>query len=102
MCVCVCGPHNFPGWCVVQLISKLSPDPGREGLRCLKTSAFTLHHLETATGFRFVLNTDTNAVDLRPNLKHIYRCEAVATCLCVLCARDSSEVECLCVWSCLP
>ena len=51
----------------------MSPSKGTEGLHLVKTSRFTLHHLETASGIRFVLNTDSNTVgSLRSNLQHIY------------------------------
>ena len=33
---------------------------------------YVLHHLETTTGYRFVLTSDAAAGDLRPILWHIY------------------------------
>jgi len=38
----------------------------------LRTNAYTLHHFETMTGLRFVLNTDNSIVDMRGHLRHIY------------------------------
>lgn len=50
----------------------MSKEPAAAGLHALKTGSYTLHHLETGSGLRFVLNTDNNAGDLRPNLRHLY------------------------------
>uniref|UniRef100_A0A7S2AMS8 Trafficking protein particle complex subunit n=1 Tax=Octactis speculum TaxID=3111310 RepID=A0A7S2AMS8_9STRA len=57
---------------IKELVSRMSSRPGTEGLHCLKTNNFTLHHLETASGLRFVLNTDGDTGDLRPSLRHIF------------------------------
>ena len=43
-----------------------------EGMHYYKTDTYVCHHFETASGIRFVLNTDRDAGDLRPNLRHIY------------------------------
>lgn len=50
----------------------MSTDPASAGLHALKTDSYTLHHLETGSGLRFVLNTDNNAGDLRPTLRQLY------------------------------
>lgn len=55
-----------------ELVTKMSTDPASTGLHALKTGSYTLHHLETGSGLRFVLNTDNNAGDLRPTLRHLY------------------------------
>jgi len=57
-----------------ELIGKMKSKgaAAEDGLHCLKTDAFTLHHFETASGLRFVLNTDRNTADLRSNLVEIY------------------------------
>eukprot|EP00752_Nemacystus_decipiens_P014836 g13208.t1 len=55
-----------------ELVTKMSTDPTSTGLHALKTASYTLHHLETGSGLRFVLNTDNNAGDLRPTLRHLY------------------------------
>mmetsp|Transcript_49693 Transcript_49693/g.85029 ORF Transcript_49693/g.85029 Transcript_49693/m.85029 type:complete len:106 (-) Transcript_49693:209-526(-) len=58
---------------IKELVGKMkSPAAVDDGLHCLKTNAFTLHHLETASGLRFVLNTDHATPDLRSNLLDIY------------------------------
>ena len=50
--------------------------PTSEGLNHLRTNAYTLHHFETPTGLRFVLNTDNSmAADMRAHLRHIYASE---------------------------
>ena len=43
-----------------------------DGLHLLRTDTFTLHHLETKSGLRFVLNTDHATSDLRSSLLEIY------------------------------
>lgn len=45
---------------------------GGEGLNHLRTNAYTLHHYETASGLRFVINTDNSISDLRAPLRHLY------------------------------
>jgi hypothetical protein len=57
-----------------ELIGKMKSKgaAAEDGLHCLKTDTFTLHHFETASGLRFVLNTDRNTADLRSNLVEIY------------------------------
>lgn len=37
-----------------------------------QTNTFTLHHLETASGLRFILNTDLATPDLHSNLVDIH------------------------------
>lgn len=49
-----------------------SPGANDDGLHCMKTDTFTLHHLETPSGLRIILNTDVNTPDLRSNLLDIY------------------------------
>ena len=55
-----------------ELTRQFSPRKPSEGLQVIRTNTFTLHHLETLSGLRFVLNTDNDAGDLRPLLRHIY------------------------------
>ncbi|CAM9155295.1 unnamed protein product [Discosporangium mesarthrocarpum] len=57
---------------IKELVTKMSQDPKTAALHALKTGSYTLHHLETSSGLRFVLNTDNNAGDLRANLHHLY------------------------------
>jgi trafficking protein particle complex subunit 1 len=47
----------------------LGPDQGFFRYAC---SAYVLHHLETPTGYRFVLTTDPGVGDLRGALWHLY------------------------------
>lgn len=49
-----------------------SPTAVDDGLHCLKTDKFTLHHYETQSGLRFVLNTDPQTPDLRSSLLDVY------------------------------
>ena len=58
---------------IKELVSRMKP-PGAvdDGLHCLKTSTYTLHHLEILTGLRFVLNTDSATPDLHVTLLDIY------------------------------
>ena len=65
------GPHRAQGaehahLCVRALTA-------RRSVTRTQTSNFTLHHFETASGLRFVLNTDHETGDLRSNLRNIYR-----------------------------
>uniref|UniRef100_A0A7S2RBL8 Trafficking protein particle complex subunit n=1 Tax=Rhizochromulina marina TaxID=1034831 RepID=A0A7S2RBL8_9STRA len=57
---------------IKEMVSRMTPRTADAGLSSIQTGNFTLHHLETVTGFRFVLNTDTATTDLRQNLQHIY------------------------------
>lgn len=43
-----------------------------EGFQALSTSSYKLHHIETPTGFRFVITSDPNTTDLRDVLRKIY------------------------------
>ena len=56
------------------LLQRMAPlgGSGDDSLHCLKTSNYTLHHLEVPTGVRFVITTDSATPDLRPNLLEIY------------------------------
>jgi hypothetical protein len=54
------------------LCEKLSPQPSMDGLQCFKTDVFCLHHFETASGIKLILNTDRDVGDMTAQLKHIY------------------------------
>jgi hypothetical protein len=43
-----------------------------EGFQSLTTSSYKLYHIETPTGFRFVMTADPATVDLRDLLRRIY------------------------------
>lgn len=55
-----------------ELVHKMSAVKPRDGMLTIKTNVFTMHQFRTASGMRFVLNTDNNAGDLRQNMYHIY------------------------------
>jgi hypothetical protein len=58
------------------LADKLSPTEMKEGLQSFSTDKYTLHHFQTATGLRFVLNTPPSDLrakrEARAALIHIY------------------------------
>lgn len=52
-----------------QFAQKLSPEEHTKGLKSLSTPSYTLHHFESVTGYRFVLNTvKIESVDLQDEL----------------------------------
>lgn len=55
-----------------ELVSKMSWKNPKDGMLTIKTNVFTMHQFHTASGLRFVLNTDNNSGDLRQNMYHIY------------------------------
>ncbi|KAJ1621266.1 trafficking protein particle complex subunit 1 [Pavlovales sp. CCMP2436] len=55
-----------------QIVSKLTPDNGMPGFHSCSTNKFKLNYYETATGLRFILNTDPQSGDMRECLRHIY------------------------------
>mmetsp|Transcript_3807 Transcript_3807/g.4741 ORF Transcript_3807/g.4741 Transcript_3807/m.4741 type:complete len:150 (-) Transcript_3807:1583-2032(-) len=60
-----------------QFCNKMAPEKCNEGLQSFSTPNFTLHHLESATGYRFVLNTtkctgSTVLDEFQKALKHVY------------------------------
>jgi hypothetical protein len=66
-------PSKFMCYFFKELVSKMkSPSAVDDGLHCLKTDKFTLHHYETQSGLRFVLNTDPQTPDLRSSLLDVY------------------------------
>eukprot|EP01084_Bolivina_argentea_P061792 112959_1 len=58
---------------IQELAEKLSTSPssGEKSLT-LRTDAYALHCLKTASGIRFVLNTGPNAVDQQDALRRLY------------------------------
>jgi hypothetical protein len=50
----------------------LPPSGPEQGFYKIACSHYTLHHLETPTGYRFALTTDGSAGDMRSALWHIY------------------------------
>ena len=57
---------------IKSLISRLSVTSAKEGLIGYSASNYKLHYFETPTGFKFVLNTDTDEGDIQDVLRHIY------------------------------
>ena len=57
---------------IKSLISRLSITSAKEGLLGYTASSYKLHYFETPTGFKFVMNTDTNVGNIQDVLRHIY------------------------------
>ncbi|BES92669.1 unnamed protein product [Nesidiocoris tenuis] len=57
---------------IKSFVSKISPLDMKKGFLCYKTNKYALHHLETPTGLKFVLNTDVNANEVRELINKIY------------------------------
>ncbi|XP_071450879.1 trafficking protein particle complex subunit 1 [Hetaerina americana] len=58
---------------IKSFVGKISPLDVKEGFLYYKTSKYALHYFETPSGLKFVLNTDTNAQNVRELLRDIYR-----------------------------
>ncbi|KAJ3278657.1 Trafficking protein particle complex subunit 1 [Borealophlyctis nickersoniae] len=54
------------------LINKLTPKQGSEGFTSYRTNVYKLHYFETASGLRFILNTDPHMDSMRDTLRSIY------------------------------
>lgn len=57
---------------IKSFVNKISPLDNKEGFLYYKTSKYTLHFLETPSGLKFILNTDTGAQAVRELLQQIY------------------------------
>ncbi|KAL4708834.1 hypothetical protein ACJJTC_019350 [Scirpophaga incertulas] len=57
---------------IKSFVAKISPLDPKDGFLHYKTSKYTLHCLETASGLKFVMNTDNQAQGVRDLLKKIY------------------------------
>ena len=57
---------------IKSLLSRLSSNSKKEGFVSYKTSKYKLHFFETATGLKFVLNTDISVGNLSEALWHVY------------------------------
>ncbi|XP_068153846.1 trafficking protein particle complex subunit 1 [Drosophila tropicalis] len=57
---------------IKSFVSKISPHDPREGFLYYKTNRYALHYLETPSGLKFVLNTDTSAINVKELLQQLY------------------------------
>lgn len=57
---------------IKSFVNKISPFDPKEGFLYYKTNKYTLNYLETPSGLKFVLNTDTTARDAKDILQEIY------------------------------
>ena len=57
---------------IKSLVSRLSTVSTKESFTNYSTTKYKLHFFETATGLKFVLNTDTNVGSLNDVMYHIY------------------------------
>eukprot|EP00698_Gefionella_okellyi_P003043 TRINITY_DN12864_c0_g1_i1.p1 TRINITY_DN12864_c0_g1~~TRINITY_DN12864_c0_g1_i1.p1 ORF type:complete len:141 (-),score=14.04 TRINITY_DN12864_c0_g1_i1:498-920(-) len=55
-----------------QFSQKLSPKQPTDGFQRFTTNTYKMHYLETPSGIRFVITTDTSVGDLKDVLRHIY------------------------------
>ncbi|XP_037950668.1 trafficking protein particle complex subunit 1 [Teleopsis dalmanni] len=57
---------------IKSFVAKISPHDPREGFLYYKTNRYALHYLETPSGLKFVLNTDTAALNVKELLQLMY------------------------------
>ncbi|XP_053954495.1 trafficking protein particle complex subunit 1 [Anastrepha ludens] len=57
---------------IKSFVSKISPHDPREGFLYYKTNRYALHYLETPSGLKFVLYTDTAALNVKELLQQLY------------------------------
>ena len=57
---------------IKSLVSRLSTKSSKEGFVGYSTNKYKLHFFETATGLKFIMNTDTSVGDIRDVLWDIY------------------------------
>ncbi|CAF0940268.1 unnamed protein product [Adineta ricciae] len=57
---------------IKSFVQRLSPVDLKDGFLSFKTNCYKLHYYETATGHKFVLNTDNNVGNIRDILHQLY------------------------------
>ncbi|CAD6992344.1 trafficking protein particle complex subunit 1 [Ceratitis capitata] len=57
---------------IKSFVSKISPHDPREGFLFYKTNRYALHYMETPSGLKFVLYTDTAALNVKELLQQLY------------------------------
>lgn len=57
---------------IKSFVSKISPQDPREGFLYYKTNRYALHYMETPSGLKFVLYTDTAALNVKELLQQLY------------------------------
>ncbi|XP_011211426.1 PREDICTED: trafficking protein particle complex subunit 1 [Bactrocera latifrons] len=57
---------------IKSFVSKISPHDPREGFLYYKTNRYALHYMETPSGLKFVLYTDTAALNVKELLQQLY------------------------------
>ena len=57
---------------IKSLLSRLSHKNSKDGFVSYSTSKYKLHYFETATGLKFVINTDNSIGNLSDELWHLY------------------------------
>ncbi|KAG5673155.1 hypothetical protein PVAND_003223 [Polypedilum vanderplanki] len=57
---------------IKSFVSKISPLDTREGFLYYKTDKYALHYFETASGLKFVINTDCSSTGVKDLLQQLY------------------------------
>jgi len=57
---------------VRSVVNKLSPTDSRQGFQNFQTNKYKLNYFETASGIKFVMNSDKRATGIQDLLRQIY------------------------------